>query len=59
MDERDRFKKVLLFILIGFILLLYFLAALSLWARKQLLGSEIINRLPTLLPFSLPIEGIF
>lgn len=37
MDERERFKRMLLWVLVGFILLLYLLGALSLWARKRFL----------------------
>lgn len=37
MDERERFKRIVLLILVGFILLLYLLGALSLWARGRFL----------------------
>lgn len=37
MDERERFKRAVLWILVGFILLLYLLGALSLWARGRFL----------------------
>ncbi len=59
MDERNRLLKVLLLILIGFVLLLYCLGAVSLWARNRFLGHEILSTLPTLLLSALPFEGIF
>ncbi|MBC7260001.1 MAG: hypothetical protein H5T65_12220 [Chloroflexi bacterium] len=37
MDDRERFRRTLLLILVGFILLLYLLGALSLWARRRFL----------------------
>lgn len=39
MDDRERFKRTVLWILVGFILLLYLLGALSLWARGRFLQS--------------------
>lgn len=35
MDDRQRFRKTLLFILLGFIVLLYCLGAASVWIRQR------------------------
>ncbi len=51
MDERERFKRAVLWILVGFILLLYLLGALSLWARGRFLHNApvppLIGRIET------------
>lgn len=52
MDERERFKRTVLLILVGFILLLYLLGALSLWARRRFLQTEPI--LPTIGRIEIP-----
>ena len=38
MDDRQKLRRTLLLILIGFILLLYLLGAASLWARHRFLN---------------------
>jgi hypothetical protein len=55
-DERDRFRRALLIILVAFVLLLYCLGAVGLWARKQFLGSEGFTSPPTLPPVLLLFE---
>lgn len=37
MDDRERFRRMVLWVLVGFIVLLYLLGALSLWARNRFL----------------------
>lgn len=46
MDDRQQFKRMVLWVLVGFLVLLYLLGALSLWARHRFLRE--IPALPAL-----------
>ena len=58
MDERDRFRRALLIILIAFVLLLHCLGAVGLWARKRFLGGEGFTAPPTLPPALMLFERL-
>lgn len=44
MNDRQNLRRVLLYTLLGFIVLLYLLGAASLWARQRFLDDRAIHR---------------
>jgi hypothetical protein len=44
MDDLTRHRRALLFIILGFIVLLYLLGAVSLWARQRFLDEPSVHR---------------
>jgi len=49
MDDRQRLRRKLLFVVIGFIVLLYLLGAAALWARSRFLNDAPLPHLPALI----------